>query len=205
MSYPTNAVSTELDAVNQILSSVGQTPVTTLDLQNPEVSIVVQTLRNSTLQVLAEGFSFNREDQVKFTPDPTTKEIKYPLNVLSLDVCREVHRDDFNVVRRNGKVYDLKHHTYEFDDPIYLDVVYVYAFEDIPPIVQRYIVASSIRQAAIKMTGDNELYRLFEQLESEARLGVIQYENDQHDYDMFGGGIDRPYLNSYNPIDALLR
>ena len=38
---PVYAASTELDAVNQILSSVGQAPVTTLDLQNPEVAIVL--------------------------------------------------------------------------------------------------------------------------------------------------------------------
>ena len=44
MAYPTYAVSTELDAVNQILSSVGQAPVTTLDLQNPEVAIALSTL-----------------------------------------------------------------------------------------------------------------------------------------------------------------
>ena len=51
MPFPTYAVSTELDAVNQILSSVGQAPVTTLDLQNPEVSIVVNTLREQSKQV----------------------------------------------------------------------------------------------------------------------------------------------------------
>ena len=43
----TYAASTELDAVNQILSSVGQAPVTTLDLQNPEVAIVLTTLTGS--------------------------------------------------------------------------------------------------------------------------------------------------------------
>ena len=47
MPYPTYAVSTELDAVNQILSSVGQAPVTTLDLQNPEVAIVLKYTQRS--------------------------------------------------------------------------------------------------------------------------------------------------------------
>jgi hypothetical protein len=65
MPFPTYAVSTELDAVNQILSSVGQAPVTTLDLQNPEVSIVLNTLREINKQVQAEGWIFNTERKLR--------------------------------------------------------------------------------------------------------------------------------------------
>jgi hypothetical protein len=61
MPFPTNAASTELDAINQILSSVGQAPVTTLDLQNPEVFTAVNTLREQSKQVQLEGWSFNIE------------------------------------------------------------------------------------------------------------------------------------------------
>ena len=57
MAYPTYAVSTELDAVNQILSSVGQAPVTTLDLQNPEVAIALNTLIH--LKGYLAGFILN--------------------------------------------------------------------------------------------------------------------------------------------------
>ena len=68
MPFPTYAVSTELDAVNQILSSVGQAPVTTLDLQNPEVAIVLNTLREVNKQVQSEGWIFNTERD--YTLDP---------------------------------------------------------------------------------------------------------------------------------------
>ena len=57
MAYPTYAVSTELDAVNQILSSVGQAPVTTLDLQNPEVAIALNTLREVNKTVQSDGLT----------------------------------------------------------------------------------------------------------------------------------------------------
>jgi len=82
MPFPTYAVSTELDAVNQILSSVGQAPVTTLDLQNPEVSIVLNTLREINRQVQAEGWIFNTERDYEMIPDSTTNQILYPYNVL---------------------------------------------------------------------------------------------------------------------------
>ena len=72
MSYPTYAVSTELDAVNQILSSVGQAPVTTLNLQNPEVSIALNTLRETNKNTQAEGWTFNIERHYKLTADSVT-------------------------------------------------------------------------------------------------------------------------------------
>ena len=40
MTFPTTNATQELPAVNQILASVGQAPVTTLDQTNPDVSIV---------------------------------------------------------------------------------------------------------------------------------------------------------------------
>ena len=75
MPFPTYAVSTELDAVNQILSSVGQAPVTTLDLQTLNCAIVLNTLREVNKQVQSEGWIFNTERDYTLTPDSVTKEI----------------------------------------------------------------------------------------------------------------------------------
>ena len=83
MPFPTYAASTELDAVNQILSSVGQAPVTTLDLQNPEVAITVNTLREVSKQVQLEGWTFNVERDYQLSRNPATKEVTYPSNTLA--------------------------------------------------------------------------------------------------------------------------
>ena len=110
----TYAASTELDAVNQILSSVGQAPVTTLDLQNPEVAIVLTTLREVSKQVQTEGWMFNQERSYTLKPDSTTEEILYPTNALQIDTNVNEHRDDYDVVRRGNKLYDRLHHTFKF-------------------------------------------------------------------------------------------
>ena len=44
MPIPTTNATQELPAVNQILASVGQAPVTTLDQTNPDVAIAYDTL-----------------------------------------------------------------------------------------------------------------------------------------------------------------
>ena len=205
MPFPTYAVSTELDAVNQILSSVGQAPVTTLDLQNPEVSIVLNTLREINRQVQAEGWTFNTERHYEMTPDASTKQILYPTNMLSMDTNREIHRDKYDVVKRGTKLYDRLNHKYTFDDPIQADVVWYFDFTDIPAAIQAYITARAARMCATKMVGDKELNALLQEQELQTRAAAIEYDCNQGDYSMFGFQDGKNYYNSYQPFNALMR
>jgi len=205
MPFPTYAVSTELDAVNLILSSVGQAPVTTLDLQNPEVSIVLNTLREVNKQVQSEGWIFNTEREYKLSPDSSTQEILYPSNMLQIDTNKEKHRADYDVVRRNGKLYDRLNHTYTFTQDIYADIVWYFDFTDVPPAIQTYIVARAARMSAIKMIGDQEINKLLAEQEIQTRAAAIEYDCNQGDYSMFGFKDGRDYYNSYQPFQALMR
>ena len=145
MPYPTYAVSTELDAVNQILSSVGQAPVTTLDQQNPEVAIALNTLREANKQVQAEGWTFNTEHHYELTGDANTFEITYPTNALQIDTTRSQHFDDYDPVRRGGKLYDRHKHTFLWKNEdgtaktIQVDVIWYFNFTEVPVAVLNYI------------------------------------------------------------------
>tara|TARA_R100001594_G_scaffold20163_1_gene39029 strand:+ start:232 stop:864 length:633 start_codon:yes stop_codon:yes gene_type:complete len=210
MSYPTYAVSTELDAVNQILSSVGQAPVTTLDLQNPEVAIVLNTLREVNKTVQTEGWSFNTERHYKLTADATTFKIEYPTNALSIDTYRYQHYDDYNPVRRGGFLYDKNEHTYEWkdgDDPRELtcDIVWYFEFADLPPAVQAYVTARAAKLCAVRMVGDSTLYQLLAENEVLSKAAALEYETQQGDYSIFGWKDAEDYHNSYQPFAALQR
>ena len=205
MAVTTYAVSTELDAVNQILSSVGQAPVTTLDLQNPEVAIVLTTLREVNRQVQAEGWHFNYEQNYTFTPDSNTKEIAFPTNVLRLDTNKEKHQDKYNPVRRDGKFYDKRNHTYEWEDAIKADVTWLFEFDDVPPAIQLYITARAARLASNKMVGDTTLFQLLQEQELQTRAAAIEYDCNQADYSIFGWRDGANYYNNYQPYHALIR
>ena len=210
MSYPTYAVSTELDAVNQILSSVGQAPVTTLDLQNPEVAIAINTLREVNKVVQSDGWSFNTERHYKLTADAITFKIAYPSNALSIDTYRYQHFDDFNPVRREGYLYDKNNHTYEWKDgsdprELTCDIVWYWEFSEVPPAVQAYITARAARLCAVRMVGDQELFQLLAQNEIETRAAALEHETQQGDYSIFGWKDEENYHNSYQPYAALHR
>ena len=210
MSYPTYAVSTELDAVNQILSSVGQAPVTTLNLQNPEVSIALNTLREVNKTVQAEGWTFNIERHYKLTADAVTFKIEYPSNALSIDTYKYQHFDDFNPVRRGGFLYDRNEHTYEWKDGtdprvLTCDIIWYWEFSDVPPAIQAYITAKAAVLCAIRMIGDGNLSQLLQKTEFETKAAALEYETAQGDYSIFGWKDAEDYHNSYQPFAALQR
>ena len=105
MAIPTTNSAEELPAVNQILSSVGQAPVTTLDQTNPDVAIAYDTLIQVSREVRSEGWTFNKEFHYPFTPD-NNNEIAIPSNILQIDLDRDGGYTDKSIIRRNGKLYD---------------------------------------------------------------------------------------------------
>ncbi len=71
------ASSTELDAVNHVLMSVGESPVNTLTTQSPEVAIAQNTLRQVCREVQSEGWVYNTEYEFPFVVD-TNDEVLIP-------------------------------------------------------------------------------------------------------------------------------
>lgn len=205
MSIPTNAVSTELDAVNQILSSVGQAPVTTLDMKNPEVYITLETLREVNRQVQSEGWTFNTENHVELTRNSVTNKITYPTNALAVDANEDKYQGKYDIVKRDGFLYDKKEHSYTFTEDLVVDMVWLFSFDDVPKIAQTYITNRAARLASVKLVGDSELYQLLQEQEAQSRVALLEYETNQGDYNMFGCKEGEYYGASYQPFNVLTR
>ena len=125
MASTTIDIDTELSAVNNILGAIGQSPLTTLNFENPEVSFIYNLLRDANVDTQAEGWHFNTEKHVKYTPDSVTGKITIGNDILSMDAHDNHIRREYNFVRRNGFLYDKIEHTDEFEDidSVDLDVV----------------------------------------------------------------------------------
>jgi hypothetical protein len=52
---------TELEAINQMLATIGEAPVTDIEIGNPEVDLALVTLNQVSREVQAEGWRFNKE------------------------------------------------------------------------------------------------------------------------------------------------
>ena len=197
------ATDTELSAVNSILGSIGQSPITTLNFENPEISFIYNILSEVSKDVLNEGWHFNTEEHVKVSPDASGF-ITIPNDYLRYDLNDGQADRHMDVVKRNGKLYDLVNHTDVFDHDLELDIVYLYAFTDIPSVFQRYIIARASTRAATQLVSNADLVKLLQGQEGLARASLMEYECNQGDHSFLGWPKNSSY-RSYQPYRSLIR
>ncbi len=199
----TISLDTELSAVNSILGSIGQSPATSLDFTNPELSFIHNLLREVNVDVQNEGWSFNTEYHVTYSPD-TNGYFVIPPNVIRFDVHDNQNIRTTDVVKRNGRLYDKYNHTDVFTADLDLDVVTLYEFSDLPSVFQRYITYRAAGRAAAQLVGNPQLVQLLGTQEAQARATCMEYECDQGDH-TFMGWPDGTSYNAYKPHHALRR
>ena len=204
MAFPTTNATQELPAVNQILQSCGQAPVTTLDQTNPDVAIAYQTLLEVSREVQAEGWSFNKEFNYQMTPD-NNKQILIPNNVLQIDLSNNAANMDKDVIRRSGKLYDKANHTYTFTDKVECDITWLFDWVDIPTPIADFITARAASVVSSRIVGDGTQYQILQQKEAFTRAMALEYECNQGDYTYFGHSGKTNTYTGYKPYTALYR
>ena len=206
MAFPTTNATQEIDAINQILATVGQAPVTTLDKTNPDVAIAYDTLLQVSREVQAEGWTFNKEYDWPMSPDDNN-EIAIPDNMLQIDLHeREQNYKEYDVVRRDGKLYDRIKHTNKWTSgEMKCDVVWHFDWVDLPIPIQDYITARAASFVVSRIVGDANLYGMCQQKEQYCRAQALEYECNQGQFTFFGHPKGGNHYTSYQPYKALQR
>ena len=191
-----------LNAVNTLLSNIGQSPVTSLESPNPLVAMSTAVIDEVNRSVQAEGWVFNSEQGYPF-PIDINGEIPIPENVLSLDTNRLDNRS--MPVIREGKLYDKYNHTFVFKTNQELDVVWLFDFEDLPEAFKNYITIRAANLFAMRSTGSAEIAKYSEREELNARAAVMQYEAKQGDYNMLSNRQGQNIVPGYLPLNTVYR
>ena len=213
------ATDTELSAVNSILGSIGQSPVTTLGtvttdatntgqeivntFANPQIAMIHGLLMEVTKDVQNEGWHFNKEDHVLISPDANGHYI-IPTNYLRYDIHEGLSDKTKDVVRKDGKLYDNVNHTFVFSGDHYFDITYLLAFNDVPPAIQRYIIARASVRAATQLVSNAQLVKLLQLEEAQTKATALEYDCEQGDHTFFGFPHESNY-RPYQPYKALIR
>ena len=207
------SVTDELPSINQILSSIGQAPVTTLDQTNPDVAIAYNALLEVNKEVQAEGWAFNTEYEIPITTNGD-KQYEVASTILQIDLS-STYKGDIDIVRRRDpsdsklKLYDRYNHTYAIgtvaNDTWDVDIVYHFDFIDVPIPIQNYMTAKAATIVAQRIIGDAALVQTLQQRETLARSVALEYECNQADYSIFGHPQGSKNYTSYKPYTALQR
>tara|TARA_R100001443_G_scaffold37246_2_gene51004 strand:+ start:1451 stop:2095 length:645 start_codon:yes stop_codon:yes gene_type:complete len=206
----------ELNAVNQMLQSIGQAPVTTLEQSNPDVAIAYDTLMQVSRDVQAEGWTFNKEYHysMALNSDGTVDVPEGMLQcMLSPDKAENANkravlrsRDSVSptgsVVR---KLYDIISHTFIWTDKPCCDIVWFHDYVNIPVTVQSYIIARASTMFAQRTTGDQVQVSMLQQQEAQVKAYALEYETQQIRRYYHGYNDEGNWYQSYEPYQALAR
>tara|TARA_R100001443_G_scaffold48735_1_gene61143 strand:- start:575 stop:1192 length:618 start_codon:yes stop_codon:yes gene_type:complete len=175
---------TELDAVNQMLVSIGEAPVNVLGSGLQEAEIAQTTLTNISRDVQSQGWYFNTEIRYTLARN-SDNEIVLPNNCVKVDRT-QVYRDyDTDVVERNRKLYDRVTNSYTFDKDLVVNMVVLLDFNELPEVARRYITLKAARVFQDQTVGAQELHGYQINDEQFAYLALREAESESMDYNVF--------------------
>lgn len=180
------SLTTEMDAVNTMLSAIGEAPVNTVE-DNGVVDAVMarQILHTENRAVQAKGWHFNTEKAYTLTPTYPDKFLVLPSTVLRADTVYPDNGTD--VVVRGARLYDRKNHTYQFDTAVKVDMIILLDFEEIPEPARQYITIRSARRFQENVVGSETLSKFTVQDELRALVQLKEMEADTADYNILSG------------------
>ena len=199
-------MTTQLQAINQMLVGIGQAPVVSLDIANPEIATALSILDSMNREVQGEGWHFNTEVNYPFTPN-ANNEIVVPNNVLQLSDNKTSNSQQYQTVLRSGKLYDKVYHTYKFlgNDPLLCDVVWLFDFEDLPQVFQDYVTQKAARTFAGSVVGSKEMFQFNQVDEAILRANCLAYDTNTSAVSIFGVESGQNFYISYTPFRTIAR
>ena len=190
---------TELEAINTMLSTIGESPVNAVeDTGNVDVVIARQILQTVSREVQARGWHFNTEINYTITPD-SEGYLVLPNTVLKVDTVYPDSSKD--VVVRGSRLYDREKHTYVFTDAVKVDMTILLTFDELPEVARNYATIRASRIFQERVVGSDTLHAFNSQDEARAMVSLMEYEADTADLNILSGNYsvyrilgDRPWV-----------
>lgn len=171
---------TKLEAINKILSMIGNAPITQAMLdatpQTPEVELAETKLDEVDLAVQEQGWWFNVEERT-LSPE-VDNTINSPDN--AIDVTRYFPKEyATRPIMRGAKLYDMANFTDQFSKDVEVLVTFHLSWDELPEAVRQYILIRAGRLYVVEQDNSEVLWQYSNQQESEAR-GKLMREDLRH-------------------------
>ncbi len=183
----TTTRSTELEAVNVILSTIGEAPLNSLSGSLPvDGTMAKNVLSEISREVQSSGWHFNTHYKSTLTRD-TNNNIPVATNVVRVELDPNLEsKGDYDLVQRDGKLFNLAKNTDVFDkDFENVTQVLLLPFNEIPEQAKRYITIRSARVFHDRTLGANTLHKFSQEDEKQALSILRNAEMRTGDYTIF--------------------
>ncbi|WGD31655.1 hypothetical protein AncyloWKF20_07505 [Ancylobacter sp. WKF20] len=166
---------TELEAVNILLNTIGESPVNSLqNSAHVDASTARRTLAEVNRAIQTEGWHWNTETDYPLQPRMEDGNVLLPANTMRCSV-KEPGRD---IVQRGNRLYDRRAHSFTFASAVKADLVLLLEFEDLPQAARELCVIRAARIFQQRVLGDGELYQFTVRDELKARADLLEAESE---------------------------
>ena len=179
----TTTVTTKLEAINVMLTAIGESPVNTITSSTTtDVSIAIQILDNVSREVQSVGWHFNTETNYLLAKN-SSDQIVLPTNCLRVD---NSNKDaDLDLVERGRKLWDRENHTYTITKDIRVNITWFLEFTELPETARRYITIRAARIFQDRMLASETLHAFHQVDELSALSALKEHEGDTRDHSIF--------------------
>ena len=182
---------TELDAINTMLSAIGEAPINSLETSsNADVSLARNILTEVSKETQSVGWHFNREYDVTLSPT-ASNEILLADNIASLDVeaanagSSGTSGKVIQYVQRGDKIYNKTDHTFTITKSLKCNVVYMLEWTDLPQVARHYIMIKAARRLQDRVVGSTSQHQYNAIDEYQALTALKSTEAQEGDYSIF--------------------
>jgi hypothetical protein len=172
---------TELEAINDMLSLISESPVASLDEANEvaDAQIAMQILARESRTTQAKGWDWNTDENFRISPT-LSGEVILPTNVVRCDPTDS----NIDYVMRQGKLYDRANKTFVIGQAVVVDMVSILPFEDLPEPARRYISMAAGRKFENRINGADQLHQINENDVMLAWSDLVNDECESADYNV---------------------
>jgi hypothetical protein len=183
----TQTRTSELEAVNTILSTIGESPLNTLSGSLPvDGTIAKNVLSEVSREVQSQGWHFNTHYKVSLSRD-TDNKIPLATNIVRVEIDpRQYSKVSYDIVQRNNFLYNLAKNEDTFDTNFKdATAVYLLPFDEIPEQAKRYITIRSARIFHDRTLGANTIHKFSQEDEAKSLSILKQAESHTGDFSIF--------------------
>ena len=197
----TNANTTELEAVNSMLATIGEAPVNSITGTLPlDASLAKNTLNEINREVQSAGWHFNMRYDYTLSLD-TDNKIPLADNIMRVDLNPNKYSvTEFDIIKQGSFLFNKKGNTFTFDQALDAVVTLYLDFTDLPENARRYITLRASRIFQDRTIGGNTLHRYASVDEANALALLKQEETQTGNHNIFNNYDTYNIINRGNKI-----
>ena len=180
---------TELEAVNSLLSAIGESAVSSLETATTvEVTQAKNLLSNVNREIQQKGWHFNTEWDVSLSRN---SENKIPVGTSILSIYVEHKLTTIRGIQGVMYVYDLDDNTFTWTENLTNAVtITLLDFQDTPQAVRQYVTTKAARIFQEEIIGQTSAEQINRTEEMETYADLLDDEAERAGYNVGYGTID---------------